>query len=472
MPTVDVGAQLGTAVGVINYDFGNYEVLVPAAPAVVATSPLQREVTTLAANANQLRLANFNVENLDPSDGAAKFDALAQAIVDHLLAPDIITLEEVQDNSGATNNGVVDANVTLQMLIDAIAAAGGPTYQFRQLNPVNGQDGGEPGGNIRVAFLFNPARAGFVEGSLQRLTDTDLANGDAFASSRKPLVGTFTFHGEAVTVIGNHFNSKGGDQALFGATQPPILSSEVQRQQQAEIVGDFVEGLLAANPQANVIVAGDLNDFEFANPVERLKDAGLDALIETLPANERYSYNFEGNAQTLDHVMASDRLMGRLVGFDVVHINSEFAEQMSDHDPSVAAFTIALGQVINGTNGRDTRIGTAANDTIKGGGGRDLLTGGAGADGFVYTSLLDAGDVITDFQPGVDYLVIRALLTSVGYSGSDPVGAGYLGLTAGNGRSYVTFDADGAAGPGAARVLAELTGVAAFDPDLLLAPGA
>jgi predicted extracellular nuclease len=51
---------------------------------------------------------------------------------------------------------VVDATVTLQMLIDAIATAGGPTYEYRQINPVDDQDGGEPGGNIRVAFLFNP----------------------------------------------------------------------------------------------------------------------------------------------------------------------------------------------------------------------------------------------------------------------------------------------------------------------------
>ncbi|WP_284618399.1 endonuclease/exonuclease/phosphatase family protein [Aquabacterium humicola] len=471
MPTVDVGAILGTTVGVVNYDFGNYEVLVPVAPSVEQASQLEREVTTLGPQADQLRLANFNVENLDPSDGASKFNALAAAIVANLKSPDIITLEEVQDNSGATNNGIVDANVTLQMLIDAIAAAGGPTYQFRQLNPVNGQDGGEPGGNIRVAFLFNPSRVGFVEDSLERITDTDLSNGDAFAASRKPLVGTFTFHGEAVTVVGNHFNSKGGDQALFGATQPPVLGSEVQRQQQAEIVGDYVEALLAENPHANVIVAGDLNDFEFSNPVERLKDAGLDALIETLPANERYSYNFEGNAQTLDHVMASDRLMGHLAGFDVVHINSEFFDQMSDHDPSVAAFTIALGQTINGTNLRDNLKGTAANDTIRGGAGRDLIATGGGADTLVYTSLLDAGDIVSDFQPGIDHLNIAALLASIKYAGSDPVADGVLAVVAATGKSLVTIDVDGSAGPGAARVLVELTGVAAFDADLLLAPG-
>jgi hypothetical protein len=44
----------------------------------------------------------------------------------------------------------VDASDTFNELI---GAAGGPTYDFRQIDPVDDQDGGEPGGNIRVGFL-------------------------------------------------------------------------------------------------------------------------------------------------------------------------------------------------------------------------------------------------------------------------------------------------------------------------------
>jgi predicted extracellular nuclease len=43
---------------------------------------------------------------------------------------------------------------------------------------------------------------------------------------------------------------------------------------------------------------------------------------------------FDGNSQTLDHILVS-RSLGR-VGYDVVHINAEFADQASDHDPQVA----------------------------------------------------------------------------------------------------------------------------------------
>jgi predicted extracellular nuclease/2',3'-cyclic-nucleotide 2'-phosphodiesterase (5'-nucleotidase family)/Ca2+-binding RTX toxin-like protein len=338
LPDVNVGAQLSSVTGVVSYDFNNYEVLVSTAPTVVQPSTLQKEVTNLTSSATQLTVATFNVENLDPSD--TTFNAIASAIVANMKSPDIINLEEIQDNNGAVNNGIIDANETLQTLINAIAAAGGPTYEYRQINPVNNQDGGEPGGNIRVAFLFNPNRVNFVEGSLQRLTDNNLADGDAFASSRKPLVGKFVFNQQEVTVIGNHFNSKGGDQPLFGPKQPPTLSSEVQRNQQATIVKDYVQGLLATNPNANVVVAGDLNDFEFSNPLTILESGGLNTLVETLPANERYTYNFQGNAQALDQILVSNNLSSKLDGFDVVHINSEFADQVSDHDPSVARFNL------------------------------------------------------------------------------------------------------------------------------------
>jgi predicted extracellular nuclease len=356
-PQVNVGATFGTITGVVDYNFSNYEVL-PTSVSVTSNT-LTKEVTNLTATTNQLTIATFNVENLDPNDSATKFNNLANSIVNNLKSPDIISLEEIQDNNGPTNDSVVDASVTFQKLIDTIAAAGGPTYEYRQINPVDDTNGGEPGGNIRVGFLFNPNRVSFIDrpGGTSTSSTTVTNNSgvpvisnspglidptnSAFNSSRKPLVGEFLFNGETVYVIGNHFNSKGGDQPLYGPNQPPTLTSEVQRRQQATLVKNFVESILAINPNANVVVAGDLNDFEFSNPVSILESAGLTSLIETLPQNERYTYNFEGNAQTLDHILVSNNLLGKLDAYDVVHINSEFAEQDSDHDPSVARFNIS-----------------------------------------------------------------------------------------------------------------------------------
>ena len=63
----------------------------------------------------------------------------------------------------AQGGGTVDASVTVGKLIDAIVAAGGPRYDWRSIDPVNDKDGGEPGGNIRQVFLFNPAGVTFVD---------------------------------------------------------------------------------------------------------------------------------------------------------------------------------------------------------------------------------------------------------------------------------------------------------------------
>jgi hypothetical protein len=353
-PQFDVGATLQTIVGVVSYAFGNYEVLATQALVEVA-SPLRPEITELVAQPERLTVASYNVENLDPSDGAAKFNALAAQIVTNLRSPDIVAAIEVQDNNGPTNDAVVDASTTLQTLIDAIVAAGGPTYRFRQVNPVDDQDGGEPGGNIRVAFLYNPARVHFVDRAgggptvanavVNASGEPQLAHSPgridptnaAFQNSRKPLAGEFLFNGQRLFVIANHFNSKGGDQPLFGPNQPPVLSTEIQRLAQASVVRDFVQQILAVDANANVVVLGDLNDFDFSPPLAVLRGAGLTPLADTLPANERYTYVFDGNSQALDHILASASLAA-VAEYDVVHVNAEFARQTSDHDPEVARF--------------------------------------------------------------------------------------------------------------------------------------
>ena len=58
---------------------------------------------------------------------------------------------------------------------------------------------------------------------------------------------------------------------------------------------------------ANIVVLGDINDFEFSPTVDKLTEGGaLVALMKTLPVNERYSYVFQGNSQTLDQILVGD----------------------------------------------------------------------------------------------------------------------------------------------------------------------
>jgi predicted extracellular nuclease/2',3'-cyclic-nucleotide 2'-phosphodiesterase (5'-nucleotidase family) len=357
-PVVKVGDSLGTVVGVIDYTFNNFK-LFNTTPLTATPGVAARETTTLDASNARLRTATFNVLNLDGLDPQAKFDAVARDIVTGLKAPDIIGLQEVQDNNGPTNDGVTAANVTAQRLIDAIVAAGGPTYSYLDIAPANNTNGGEPGANIRPGFLYNATRTSLVAGSAALI---DPAN-TAFVDSRKPLSAEFLFNGQRVTVINNHFNSKSGDGSLFGAIQPPVLSTEAQRLQQAQVVRNHVSNLVAANPQARVIVLGDLNDFEFSPPLNLLTSGGLlTNLVNTVPANERYTFNFDGNSQVLDHILVTGNLRP-VARVDIVHLNADFSEsaRSSDHDPIVAEFLLSGVAVHEGTL---FVVGTTQSDII------------------------------------------------------------------------------------------------------------
>src|SRR3954471_11128714 len=360
MPNLNVGdGYSGPIVGVLDYNFGNPFIEVTSTVQRV-DNHLQREVAA-DTSPSELAVATFNFENLDTTDPPAKFAQLAAEIVTNLKSPDVIAGEEVQDDNGPADTGTVGADQTLNELVAAIQAAGGPTYEYRYINPVNDQDGGEPGGNIRQVFLFRTDRGvSFVDrpggdsttattvvngagGPELSASPGRIAPGDAaFTASRKPLAGEFLVGGRRLFVIANHFNSKGGDQPLLGRFQPPQRPSETQRHQQAQIVHDFVASILAADPNADVVVDGDLNDFEFSDTDSILKGTILDDLIETLPLNERYTYVFEGNSQTLDHILLTKALSSQSPAYDVVHVNSEFADQPSDHEPSVVRLAVKV----------------------------------------------------------------------------------------------------------------------------------
>ena len=371
MPQADVGDSItGDTIGVMAYSFSNPKLEVTTAPSIT-TGGLRREVTQ-PQSSNELAVATFNVENLAPSNPQTKFDRLARQVVRNLASPDILALEEIQDNSGATSDGTVDSTQTTNKLIAAIKTAGGPAYKARWLNPQNLTDGGQPGGNIRQVFFYRADRGvGFVQApagdattaeSLRmvdgkphlalnpgRITPTNAA----WSSSRKPLVAEFTFRGTTVFAIANHFTSKGGDDPLFGRWQQPVRSSETNRHLQAQEIRSFLDELLAADARANVVVLGDINDFQFSRTVDLVVGSGANALVDlprTLPVNERYSYVFEGNSQVLDQILLSQALTVAPPGasapafeYDIVHTNSEFHDQDSDHDPPVVRLTILGG---------------------------------------------------------------------------------------------------------------------------------
>ncbi len=364
-PAIQVGDRLDTITGVMGYSFGNYEINA-LGPVSYRDGGLQAERSMLSGSESDLLLASYNVLNLSAVEADdEQRQAIARQLVDSLNGPDIIALQEVQDNNGDIGDcssdetadcaGVLDASDTLQALADAIEEQGGPTYAFVNVDPLvettddNRDDidtfGGASLGNIRNAFLYNPERVSLLDH--QGITREELAERgssvpDAFDTSRDPLEAVFEFNGRRITLLNNHFSSRFGSSPIFGGPQPFVQAGEEARAAQALAMHELVAAQLDADPDARVVVLGDLNTFEFTDELSEVLPAGsgsrlLHNLIETVPGGQAYSFNFEGNAQALDHVFVTDSLLPGAQA-DYVNVNVDFARLFdsvvaSDHEP-------------------------------------------------------------------------------------------------------------------------------------------
>ncbi len=377
---VTTGDRLdGSVTGNVSYDYSNFKIRSTGTFPTVIDGNTEREVTTIESAPGDLTIASYNIENYYPGVGEEKTGKIAESIVKNMKTPDIVGLIEVQDNNGPTDDGTTKANESYEAIIKAIEEAGGPTYKFADIAPADKTDGGQPGGNIRVGFIYNPDRVTFPEKKSGDATTSvgvdengltlnpgriDPTN-EAFDDSRKALAAEFEFNGEKVVVVANHFNSKGGDGALFGADHPVVLGSEVQRIKQASVVNNFVNEVVTNMDGGNVVVLGDLNDFEFSKPIETLEGDVLTNMINKLPTEQRYTYNYQGNAQVLDHILVSNNLAKRTM-IDSININSDFSEadgRASDHDPVLAK--IQMENSVDRTSG-ETRYETAVEISKKG----------------------------------------------------------------------------------------------------------
>jgi len=380
-----IGDRLSSVSGVVSYSFQSFEVLVTQAVTTTLDVTATKEVTALAKAADKLAVASYNVENLSANDAPAKLASIASDIVNNLKSPDIIGVQEMQDADGAGNGADLSGVATAAALIAAIQAAGGPTYAYVEIAPpAPGTTGGEPGGNIRNGYFYDPARVTLVPGSVE------LIDGPAFSNSRKPLAASFVFNGETITLVNVHFTSRGGSDGLWSAIQPPANAADAARTAQGEAVRAWIDARASGDVQPNIAVLGDFNGFTWEGGIGALTRGGLmQNLSDLLPVAERYSYQFDGNNQQLDHIVATGGLAGR-AQFDAVMINSQLpdAQQISsDHDAMLALFTIpvivngtAVADTLNGTVAAETINGLAGNDRILAGGGDDTVFGGEGND--------------------------------------------------------------------------------------------
>ena len=348
-------------VGIVGYDYGNYRIM--ATDKLVYTpgntiEELSRDDIPELSN-NQISVASLNVLNLSHLEDPSRVKSIASQLTDNLKSPDILILQEIMDDDGRLDSKVTSADENLKALSEAIALAGGAEYLWLDVDPNRNSDGGVKGGNIRTAILFRLDRG--LEVLTAPTSDAETAvelNGgqeslvlshtpgliwpqnSAFNQSRKPIIAQFRFLGQPFFVIGVHFNSKGSDGPLYGDEQPPNRESERQRVAQAKAVNGFVKDILELNPDARILVAGDMNDFPWSETLATLKGDQLENLFDNAEGAQLFSYIYEGNAQMMDHILVSRQMNEKLVEYAALNINAVLPgkEQLSDHDPIIAIF--------------------------------------------------------------------------------------------------------------------------------------
>ncbi|KAJ7069845.1 DNase I-like protein [Mycena amicta] len=365
-PQVAIGTTLTDITGVVTYQFGWYYVLPLTAPTVLFNPSFDVPATTLVSSPHDpcsITVGDYNVENMAPT-GKHVLD-VANHIATKLLTPDLMFIQEVQDNSGPTNDGVVSANVTLATLVAAIANISNVTYSWVDIDPVDGEDGGQPGGNIRQAYLYRAERLSLVQapgiiagGALEAVKVVRARgkpilslnpgrvdpNNTAWQDSRKPLAAMWKTHaGRTLFTVNLHLVSKDGSTTGQGDARPPVNLPVVQRTAQVDAVATFVQSILDVDPSANVIVAGDCNEYlqtrsVFGSLTSLMTD--IDE-IASVPDVERYTYVFANNCEQLDHIFLSPAITCAEV--EHIHVNNwapTVDARVSDHDPTVAKISL------------------------------------------------------------------------------------------------------------------------------------
>jgi predicted extracellular nuclease len=353
---VMAGDEIYAMLGVVDYNYSYYKIQ-PISHSENTHKLPKPPVSTRSGDKADLAITTFNVENLfdlldepgkndegstpSPAELETKLAKLVMAVEIELELPAILIVQEVENTA------------ILQELGDRINAATGTDYVATsfETSDVRG---------IEAGFLWDANRVTLLDAFQLSGPDVEAAFGPSSPSpGREPIVGVFDVNGMQITIVGNHFKSKGGDDPLYGTVQPPVRATEIQRKAQAQVVRDYVNSILDADPNALVLVAGDLNDFQFGEPGEgadhplAILEGGegevpLTNLIYMEKGAERYTYTYNGNSQVLDHILVSPSLFEYVAAVDILHLNAGFPAYLeddastpiasSDHDPVEARF--------------------------------------------------------------------------------------------------------------------------------------
>ncbi|MEO5322844.1 endonuclease/exonuclease/phosphatase family protein [Mesorhizobium sp. CC13] len=334
---MEAGFGLGDLTGIVGYDAG--EIIVQLDHVLTQSDITQVERPAAEGpEGDGFRFATFNAENLSTTTPNIKVKRIAEQITGPLGAPDLIALQEIQDDDGTGVTGIISSQATLGKLVQAIIDAGGPTYQAIWLDPpLPNVDGGAPGGNIRNAYLLR-SDSGAVVGEIERLFNTgDLCDADAnpFYLTRKPLLLNLEIGGKPYVFVNVHLSSKVGDVSLYSSDEDPQAGSAEGRRAQAEALAAELDARYPNNPPS-IIVLGDFNDLPFADTLVPLEAGalGLGFVNDSRGEAFRYSSSHQGLRQAIDHVMAGGALSSEDLQVHYMDLNIDLgAAATSDHNP-------------------------------------------------------------------------------------------------------------------------------------------
>lgn len=396
--------------GGVYFSFNKYQVQVRDQLVLAGgVDPSTNSAPRAANRSVEYSIVAYNMENLydftdDPNDGCdfagnsgcpgvsppfdyvpvsqaeyeAKLAGLASQIVVDLHAPDIIMVQEIEDQD-LDGNGSPDS---LDDLATTVTAQGGPSYAGAY-DPDGADDRG-----ITAAFLYRTDRVALIgdvaNDPVLGANPTVVYRGDALASNNevsnpKALNADLPDDVDLSTgVDGNLVFTRAPEVALFRVWRSGIGTSvwvDVyavsnhfsstpnarvgQRTEQALYNAAIVGALQTSDAGVRIVVGGDLNvyprpDDPFTTPSDQLGplyDAGLtnlyDLLVSQAPASA-YSYVFEGQAQTIDQQFVTNSMLPELIMMRAAHINSDWpadqpgdgARGISDHDPQVALHSL------------------------------------------------------------------------------------------------------------------------------------
>jgi len=323
------GDSISSITGIVSYNYGYFKLL-PRTIAdfgVVTTGEISTDLNNVKGTPNppayrakealnelaypHLSVASTNQFNLSVKANEGR---VSDYIRVNVRSPEIIFMQEIQDDSGETNDGTVSSDNNLNYFVSLLNDPKYNIYSTRNYGyvyvaPENNQDGGAPGGNIRNVIVYNTLNLEVLE--YKRIGLSTETN--AFDSSRKPLYVKIRYNpsGEIYHLINVHHNSKSGDSSPWGSLQPAVEFSLPKRISQNTYIKNWILGNLDKTND-NIIIAGDLNDYEWSDSVKVLDDNTENRFMKNLsndiPENARYSYYFNGAYQTIDHVIVSDKI--------------------------------------------------------------------------------------------------------------------------------------------------------------------